>query len=63
MNEQCPKCGASDCISNEEYKQHIKISGAGVMSVESKWVVRTCRYKQQVNALDKIIERSKHDNK
>lgn len=58
--EICPKCGTDDCLSMNEYQKHIKITGAGVLSVESKYIFKSCKARQQLKALQHLNIRSKN---
>ena len=50
----CPECGTTDCMSEEEYQKHIKITGAGVLSVDSSLFFKTCKGRQQLKAMKKF---------
>jgi len=52
----CKKCGTTDCISSKEYKKHIKISGAGVLSISSAILMKSCKWRQQLNSLIELRE-------
>jgi len=60
-NDLCPKCNTTDCISLTEYRKHLKISGAGVMSVPAKIVNKTCNTRQQRIAATRMMNRLKQD--
>ena len=55
--DMCPKCGTTDCLSHEEYLKHVKITGAGCISVDSNIIYKTCRGRQQLNAARKLAKK------
>ena len=49
--ETCPKCGTADCITDEEYRSHIKIVGAGVLEVPSDIIMKCCKTRRTLNKI------------
>lgn len=46
----CPKCGTTDCST----KARFSISGAGVLSTTSQDIMKSCKFRQQLNALERL---------
>lgn len=61
--EPCPKCGTMDCITSEEYRKHIKIGGAGQLSVDSKILTKSCKFRQQLIQAKQIVEHTRKNLK
>ncbi len=51
----CPKCGTTDCIP----KARIRIEGAGVLQVDSAELAKSCKFRQQLRAANKLFKKQK----
>lgn len=46
-NIECPHCKTIGCISMEEYRSHINISGSGAFSIEPRYIMQSCNGRKE----------------
>ena len=52
--EVCPDCGTTDCHSHDWYRSHINVTGAGVVSIKSKYIAQSCKVRTSLRNYNRI---------
>ncbi len=48
--------GGEGLLSEDEYLSHIQITEYGGFGIESKYIVRTQKFRDQVDAIERLVE-------